>query len=152
MLPLATASQHPVDSLVQAIWKDDGLWYNAKVKGVTPDGDFEIVYDGFEGETVTIPRDQVRTPIAVARAKKTLTIGKNEQTYTTPAGYVIPDKLKVDPSKDPEDVIAKKKRKIHALKSQQRQDKYVAEISSNTNKWQSFQQKFGSSKVPKPSV
>lgn len=149
LLPVIPVDQFSIGSKVQAIWKDDGLWYNAELKAVTAEGEFEIAYDGFDTESVILPRDQVRVPVVVNKQKKPLVISANEPTYVTPAGYVIPEKLKIDPLKDAEDVIAKKKRKIHALKSQQKGDKYVEEISSNVNKWQSFQQKFGG-KLHKP--
>lgn len=145
LLSLVNVEDFPLESKIQAIWKDDGLWYNAHVKGISSDSAIDVVYDGFDGEIVSLPLDQVRLPVVVAKHKKPTGTLAEEKTYVTPAGYVIPENLKIDVNKDAEDVIAKKKRKIHSLKSQQRGERYVEEISSNVNKWQSFQKKFGSS-------
>jgi hypothetical protein len=137
-LPLATQQQFPEASRVQAIWKGDGLWYNAKVAGFSGNRNFLIAFDGFEGDPEPVASDRVREPIVFKAKPKP---PKEEKTYTTPAGYVIPEKLKIDPTKDTATSIAEKKRKIHHLKSQQRTEKHVDEISTNQSKWQQFQQK-----------
>lgn len=137
-LPVATHKQFPLGSRVQAIWATDGLWYNASVSGFTDKGEFAISFDGFEGEPETVRCDRVREPMVFKPKPKLV---KEEKTYTTPAGYVIPEKLKIDPAKDTAASIAEKKRKIHHLKSQQRTEKHVEEVSNNKTKWQQFQQK-----------
>jgi len=137
----------PPGRRVQAIWIDDGLWYNAKVvdapEGKVPENGLYVVYDGFDdGIPSLVQSDQLREPIKVQRVQKSTSESEEEKkTYVTPAGYVIPENLKIDRSKDSEKVIEDKKRKIHQIKSQQRQEKYTEEISHNKNQWQQFQQK-----------
>ena len=136
-LQKASHQQFPKGSRVQAIWKPDGLWYNATVLNLCGSGDFVIQFDGFECEPDTVSADRVRQPVVFRPKVKP----KEEKTYTTPAGYVIPEKLKIDPTKDTSSSIAEKKRKIHHLKSQQRSEKHVDEITHNKSKWMQFQQK-----------
>jgi hypothetical protein len=149
-LAKAAKDDFPIDTRVQAIWNEDGLWYNGKIVAA-PDAEafqdgFHVVYDGFDdGIPYLVKSDQVRKPIKVPRPQKSDAAKADDQkSYVTPAGYVIPENLKIDPSKDSEKIIEDKKRKIHHLKSQQRQDKYTEEITHNKSQWQQFQQKMKS--------
>jgi hypothetical protein len=137
VLPKASASLFPVSKRVQAVWREDGLWYNGTVHEHLPDGDFAIAFDGFEGEPEIVHADQVREPVVF----KHVPIKREAKTYTTPAGYVIPEKLKIDRARDSEAAIEEKKRKIHHLKSQQRSEKHNEDLNASKNKWQQFQQK-----------
>lgn len=124
-------------SRVQAIWKEDGLWYNGTITGLSPEKHCLVEFDGFEGKAEVVKRDQVREPMIASAEVKV----KEIKTYMTPGGYVIPEKLKVDKSKDSDAVIADKKRKAHHLKSQQRSEKLSEEAHQSKQKWQQFQQK-----------
>jgi len=142
---------YPTGTRVQAIWVDDGLWYDAQIvdapEGKSAQDGFFVVFDGFDdGIPNHVQSDQVRAPIKVSRPQKAKTNDSEEEkkTYVTPAGYVIPENLKIDRSKDSEKVIEDKKRKIHQLKSQQRQEKYTEEITHNKSQWQQFQQRMHS--------
>jgi hypothetical protein len=137
LLQKAETEGFPVGKRVQAIWRDDGLWYNGLVDSHDESGNFMISFDGFEGKPELVLADQVREPIVV----KTIPSEREVKTYTTPAGYVIPEKLKIDRTKDSEAAIAEKKRKIHHLKSHQRSEKHTEELTSTKNTWQQFQQK-----------
>lgn len=138
LLPLAAMEAFPVGKRVQAIWLDDGLWYNATVSNFSATGDEVIVsFDGFEGDASTVKLDQIREPVVAPRQEKV----KEVKTYTTPGGYVIPENLRVDKKKDSEEVILDKKRKAHHLKSQQRSERHTAEAAAGKQKWQQFQQK-----------
>ena len=138
LLPWASKKQFPSGTKVQAIWKDDGLWYNGIVDRIASDGAFLVSFDGFEGEAEAVRPDRIRVPITVA-PKPREKITASEKTYTTPAGYVVPEKLKIDPTRDTEAKIAEKKRKIHLIKSQQRSEKHSEDMSANKSKWQQFQ-------------
>ena len=140
LLPIAPRGEFPVGTKVQAIWKDDGLWYNASVNGFTDNAEFVVAFDGFDTEPEVVNADQVRKPIIVDHRPKPR-VPKPEKTYVTPAGYVIPEKLKIDPTRDSEAVIAEKKRKIHLVKSQQRTEKHTEDVTTSKNSWQQFQQK-----------
>jgi hypothetical protein len=124
---------------VQALWKDDGLWYDATVVLAAPDSTFMVDFDGFEGQSESVTLDQLREPVLFAPAHKK----KEDKTYTTPAGYVIPERLRIDKGKDSEAVIEQKKRKLHQVKSQQRSERQTEEASQSKQKWQDFQKKMG---------
>ncbi len=149
-LAKANNDDFPVDTRIQVIWGADGLWYNGKIvespEAKTPKDCFYVVYDGFDdGIPYLVKSDQVRKPIKIQRTPKTDAEKEEEQkSYVTPAGYVIPENLKIDPSKDTEKIIEDKKRKIHQIKSQQRRDKYTEEITHNKSQWQQFQQRMQS--------
>ena len=142
LLPRADPAEYPTGTHVQAIWRDDGLWYPATVNSTTDEGDFMIIFDGFDGEPQKVKPDQIRRPIMIKVNESKRTKGE-EKTYVTPAGYVIPEKLKIDRTRDTEAVIESKKRKIHMIKTQQRNEKHTAEAMESRSKWQSFQQKLG---------
>ena len=139
LLPWASKQDFPEGTKVQAIWKEDGLWYNGSIRGDNTDVVLFVEFDGFEGEPEPVKYDQVRLP--VARAPRPVPPPGEEKVYVTPAGYKIPEKLKIDPTRDSEKVIAEKKRKIHHIKSQQRGENYSEQITHNKSKWQQFQQK-----------
>jgi hypothetical protein len=141
-LPKAKGDEFTAGMKVQAIWKEDGLWYPATVRTYTEDGSFIVSFDGFDGEPEEVKADQVRKPLILTGVGKQKPKAE-EKTYTTPAGYIIPEKLKIDPTKDTQAVIESKKRKIHVIKSQQRNEKHTAVALESKNKWQSFQQKLG---------
>jgi len=146
LLPIGSSESFPVGTKVQAIWKNDGLWYNAQV-AETRSSDvtevFMVIYEGFDGEPEPVKADQIRAPVEVTPVAAKSSKEKDSKTYVTPAGYVIPEKLKIDPAKDSEKVIEDKKRKIHLIKSQQRQEKHTEELNVSKSKWQQFQSKFG---------
>lgn len=137
LLPEMPDGSIKAGSRVQAIWKEDGLWYNGTITGLNPEKECLVEFDGFEGKAEVVKRDQVREPIIVSADVKV----KETKTYMTPGGYVIPEKLKIDKSKDSEAVMADKKRKAHHLKSQQRSEKLSEEAHQSKQKWQQFQQK-----------
>ncbi len=138
ILPMIVAKEFPAGAKVQAIWKEDGLWYNAKVTDNKEEGYLTVLFDGFDDIPEKVRSDQVRGPIFLQRPKP---IPAEVKTYVTPAGYKIPEKLKIDPTKDSERTIADKKRKIHHIKSQQRSEHYSEQVTSNQNMWQKFQKK-----------
>jgi hypothetical protein len=127
----------PLGRRVQSIWTEDGLWYNGTIAGVGKEGGFQVTYDGFEGEPVEVKTDMVREPVIVPEEAK----AKEVKTYTTPGGYVLPEKLKIDKKRDSEAVIEEKKRKAHHLKSQQRSERHEAEANASKQMWKQFQQK-----------
>jgi hypothetical protein len=138
LLPSASVDSFPEGKRVQAIWVEDGLWYNATITGLSSTKqEFLLAFDGFEGEPSPVKLDQIREPIIVPKQEKS----KDVKTYTTPGGYVIPEKLRIDKKKDSEEVIADKKRKAHHLKSQQRTEMHNEKATAGKQKWQQFQQK-----------
>lgn len=138
LLSLIVAKDFPPGAKVQAIWKEDGLWYNAKVTDNKVSGFITVLFDGFDDVPEKVKADQVRAPIIIQRPKPNPV---EEKVYVTPAGYKIPEKLKIDPTKDSEKTIAEKKRKIHLIKSQQRTENYSEQVTSNQSMWQKFQKK-----------
>lgn len=138
LLPDAEFGQFPIGKSVQAIWADDGLWYPATISDADIEsGVFLVRFDGFEAEATTVKPDRVREPVIFPRGEKS----KEVKTYTTPAGYIIPEKLRIDKNRDSDETIAEKKRKAHQLKSHQRSDKISEEATAGKQKWQQFKQK-----------
>lgn len=57
---------------------------------------------------------------------------------TTPAGYVIPESFLVKPE-DTDEVREAKKKKIHAVKNQQKSEKQEQDAVKKQQGWQKFQ-------------
>merc|ERR1712039_72053 len=85
------------------------------------------------GSKVEIKFDQIRLSSSGKVAEKKRTI----KEVATPAGYKIPESLVIQKT-DTEEVIETKKRKITAIKKQQRTDKIEEEHARKQNNWQKF--------------
>ncbi|KAF4672707.1 Survival of motor neuron--splicing factor 30 [Perkinsus olseni] len=128
----------PVGSVVQAIWAQDGLWYQCTILEHTVKG-YKVIFEEDPGQTPEeVNIDQIRLIAREAQAKKA-TVGEKE--YITPAGYRIPEKYKVDPKVDSEASIEAKRRKIHQLKTQQREEMKDKESKQSQVSWQKFAKK-----------
>ncbi|CAI0437660.1 unnamed protein product [Linum tenue] len=113
----------PVGSRVQAVWSEDGEWYDATVEAITPNGYF-VAYDEW-GNKEEVDPDNVR-PVEtnalveaerVAEATKQAIKRKIAQAASSDfQARTLPAKLRIQPE-DPEDVKVTKRKKIHAFKS-----------------------------------
>jgi len=103
-----------VGARVQAVWSEDGEWYNATVEALTPNG-YYVAYDGW-GNSEEVDPDNVR-PLEEeaadallqaekeAEATKMAIKRKIEQAATSDfQARSLPTKLRIEPS-DPEDVV-----------------------------------------------
>ncbi|KAL6513211.1 hypothetical protein OROGR_020697 [Orobanche gracilis] len=144
-----------VGTKVQAVWSEDGEWYDATVEALTPNGYF-VCYDRW-GNREEVDPDNVRPiqegttnplveaeKIAVAtkealKRKIAQAAGKDSESWT------LPPKLQIDPN-DPDDVKAAKRKKIHAFKSKMRMEAKEVTQNKRQNDWQQFQTTKGKNK------
>ncbi|XP_043698257.1 survival of motor neuron-related-splicing factor 30-like isoform X2 [Telopea speciosissima] len=145
----------PIGSKVQAVWSEDGEWYDAMIDAHTPNG-YYVSYDGW-GNKEEVDPSNIR-PIQegvinalveaerVAEATKQAIKRKIAQAATTDfQSRTLPAKLRIDPD-DPEDVKAAKKKKIHAFKSKNRFEQLEVTQNKRQNAWQQFQTTKGHAK------
>merc|ERR1711879_353364 len=74
------------------------------------------------------------------RLQSTGKVGQQKRTIkevTTPAGYKIPESMQIMKT-DTEDIIEAKRRKVTAIKKQQRMDKLETEHLKQRANWQKF--------------
>ncbi|KAL0454520.1 UNVERIFIED_CONTAM: Survival of motor neuron-related-splicing factor 30 [Sesamum latifolium] len=144
-----------VGTKVQAVWSEDGEWYDATIEALTPNG-YYVSYDEW-GNKEEVDPDNVRPiqegsadplleaeKIAVAtkealKRKIAQAASKDFQPWT------VPQKLQIDPN-DPEDVKAAKRKKIHAFKSKMRMEAKEVTQNKRQNAWQQFQTTKGRAK------
>ncbi|KAL0387259.1 UNVERIFIED_CONTAM: Survival of motor neuron-related-splicing factor 30 [Sesamum radiatum] len=144
-----------VGTKVQAVWSEDGEWYDATIEAHTPNG-YYVSYDEW-GNKEEVDPDNVRAiqegtadplleaeKIAVAtkealKRKIAQAASKDFQPWT------VPQKLQIDPN-DPEDVKAAKRKKIHAFKSKMRMEAKEVTQNKRQNAWQQFQTTKGRAK------
>eukprot|EP00931_Biecheleriopsis_adriatica_P091613 TRINITY_DN654_c0_g1_i2.p1 TRINITY_DN654_c0_g1~~TRINITY_DN654_c0_g1_i2.p1 ORF type:complete len:358 (+),score=109.64 TRINITY_DN654_c0_g1_i2:70-1074(+) len=115
----------------QAIFPEDGLWYDCVITEQTEKG-YKITFTDY-GAKSEVKFDQIRLQSSgkVGQQKRTV------KEVTTPAGYKIPESMAIQKT-DTEEVIEAKKRKIQAIKKQQRVDKLEEEHTKQQSSWQKF--------------
>ncbi|KAL0412803.1 UNVERIFIED_CONTAM: Survival of motor neuron-related-splicing factor 30 [Sesamum radiatum] len=127
-----------VGTKVQAVWSEDGEWYDATIEALTPNG-YYVSYDEWGNKEEALPtlcwklkKIAVATKEALKR-KIAQAASKDFQPWT------------VDPN-DPEDVKAAKRKKIHAFKSKMRMEAKEVTQNKRQNAWQQFQTTKGRAK------
>eukprot|EP00392_Amoebophrya_sp_AT5.2_P011516 g11595.t1 len=122
----------------------DGLWYDCVVEEHTDKGYLVRFTDYNTRDDVKF--DQVRQKAAKQSALGT-GLGKrgSAKEIVTPGGYVIPEHFLVKPE-DTDEVKAKKKRKIHHVKAQQKDERVEEDALKKAGGWQKFMQKNGKQK------
>ncbi|XP_051144953.1 uncharacterized protein LOC127260931 isoform X2 [Andrographis paniculata] len=144
-----------VGTKVQAVWSEDGEWYNGTVESLTPNG-YIVCYDEW-GNKEEVDHDNVRPieedsadplveaeKIAVA-TKEALKRKIAQAAVKDFESWTVPQKLKIDPN-DPEDVKAAKRKKLHAYKSKMRMEAKEVAQNKRQNDWQQFQTTKGRAK------
>ncbi|CAA0833576.1 Unknown protein [Striga hermonthica] len=145
----------PVGTKVQAVWSEDGEWYDATIEAHSPNG-YYVCYSGW-GNKEEVDPDNVR-PIQEDTADPLLEAEKNavatkealkrkiaQAASKDFESWSLPPKLQIDPN-DPEDVKAAKRKKIHAFKSKMRMEAKEITQNKRQNAWQQFQTSKGKSK------
>eukprot|EP00927_Polykrikos_kofoidii_P049437 TRINITY_DN43488_c0_g1_i1.p1 TRINITY_DN43488_c0_g1~~TRINITY_DN43488_c0_g1_i1.p1 ORF type:complete len:356 (-),score=86.04 TRINITY_DN43488_c0_g1_i1:50-1039(-) len=115
----------------QAIFPEDGLWYETVITEQTEKG-YRVNFVEY-GSKAEVKFDQIRLSSSGRVAEKKRTI----KEVTTPAGYKIPESLSIQKA-DTEEVVDTKRRKIQAIKKQQRSTKLDEDASKNQGSWQKF--------------
>ncbi|CAF1919894.1 BnaC02g34700D [Brassica napus] len=135
----------PIGTKVQAVFSEDGEWYEATVEAHTLNG-FYVSYNEW-GNKEEVDPDNVRAiennalleAERLAEATKNALKRKIEQAASSDyQSKTLPAKLKIDPN-DPEDVKIAKRKKIHAFKSKARQEQLEVAQNKKQNAWQQFQ-------------
>ncbi|GLT34108.1 hypothetical protein SLA2020_086490 [Shorea laevis] len=147
-----TQDKFPVGTKVQAVWSEDGEWYDATIEAITPNG-YQVSYDEW-GNQEEVDPDNVR-PIELnalleaeraAEATKQAIKRKIAQAASVDfQSRSLPAKLRIEPD-DPEDVKAAKRKKIHAFKSKVRFEQLEVTQNKRQNAWQQFQSTKGKTK------
>mmetsp|Transcript_104965 Transcript_104965/g.338485 ORF Transcript_104965/g.338485 Transcript_104965/m.338485 type:complete len:328 (-) Transcript_104965:70-1053(-) len=115
----------------QAIFLEDGLWYECVITEQTEKG-YKITFTDY-GTKAEVKFDQIRLGGGGKVAEKKRSI----KEVTTPAGYKIPESLVIQKA-DADEVIDTKRRKIQAIKKQQRTDRIEEESIKRQSSWQKF--------------
>ncbi|XP_044462579.1 survival of motor neuron-related-splicing factor 30-like isoform X3 [Mangifera indica] len=141
-----------VGTKVQAVWSEDGEWYDGTVEAITPNG-YYVAFDGWGNKEEVDPANvrpiQVNALLEaekVAEATKQAIKRKIEQAAAIDfQSRSLPAKLRINPE-DPEDVKAAKRKKIHAFKSKVRFEQLEVSQNKRQNAWQQFQTTKGKTK------
>jgi hypothetical protein len=115
----------------QAIFPEDGLWYECVITEQTEKG-YKVTFTEY-GNKAEVKFDQIRLSAHGRVAEKKRTI----KEVTTPSGYKVPESLVIQKT-DTEEQIETKKRKIQAIKKQQRTEKMDGDASKKQTSWQKF--------------
>ncbi|KAG8046313.1 hypothetical protein GUJ93_ZPchr0008g11987 [Zizania palustris] len=153
--PLQCDEKFAVGTKVQAVWSEDGEWYNATIEALTPNG-YYVSYEGWGNKEEVDPAnvraleeeaaDALRQAEKEAEATKVAIKRKIEQAATSDfQTRSLPTKLRIDPN-DPEDVKTAKRKKIHAFKSKARFEQLEFAQNKRQNAWQQFQTTKGKTK------
>ncbi|XP_055959940.1 uncharacterized protein LOC126660657 isoform X2 [Mercurialis annua] len=142
----------PIGTKVQAVYSEDGEWYDATIEDHTPIGYF-VSYDEWgnreEVDPANVRPAEVNALLEaekVAEATKQAIKRKIEQAASVDfQSRSMPAKLRIN-SDDPEDVKAAKRKKIHSFKSKMRFEQLEVVQNKRQNAWQQFQTAKGSSK------
>nr|GMD11338.1 survival of motor neuron-related-splicing factor 30 isoform X1 [Ipomoea batatas] len=150
----AETDKFPVGTKVQAVWSEDGEWYEGTIEAHTPNG-YYVAYDGWGNKEEVDPAN-IRpiqgdvNPLLEAEkvAEATRQALKRKIAQAAVIDYQsksLPAKLRIEPN-DPEDVKAAKRKKIHAFKSKMRIEKLEVAQNKRQNAWQQFQSTKGQTK------
>jgi hypothetical protein len=124
------AAQLTAGTACQAINLKDGLWYDGVIAEQTAKGYLVHMQELNMKQEVFFDR------VRLGQSAKKRTV----KEIITPGGYKIPESLQLVTG-DTEEVIAAKRRKIHALKNQQKDGLKAQKDVSKANSWQKFNKK-----------
>jgi hypothetical protein len=116
----------------QAVFPEDGLWYKCVIQDQTEKG-YKLTFTDY-GTKTEVKFDQIRLSTSSSRVEEKK---RNVKEVTTKAGYKIPESMVIQKT-DTEEVTETKKRKIQAIKKQQRADKVEDDSRKNQASWQKF--------------
>lgn len=149
------AERIPVGTKVQAVYSEDGEWYDATIEAHSLNG-YYVNYDEWgnreevDPANVRLKEEKTVDPLLeaekVAEATKQAIKRKISQAASVDfESRSMPAKLRIEPD-DPEDVKAAKRKKIHAYKSKLRFEQLEVTQNKRQNAWQQFQSTKGKTK------
>ncbi|XWS20674.1 hypothetical protein CRYUN_Cryun31cG0123200 [Craigia yunnanensis] len=141
-----------IGTKVQAVWSEDGEWYDATIEAITPNG-YYVCFNGWGNKEEVDPANVRATEYnalleaeKVAEATKQAIKRKIAQAASVDfQSRSLPAKLRIADD-DPEDVKAAKRKKIHAFKSKMRFEQLEVTQNKRQNSWQQFQTTKGKTK------
>jgi len=131
--PPHPAQCHP-GTKCQAVFPEDGLWYDCVITEQTEKG-YKINFTDY-GSKAEVKFDQIRIRSA-STTSKVESKKRSVKEVVTPAGYKLPESLTIAKT-DTEEVIDTKKRKIQAIKKSQRTDRLDEDAQKAQSSWQKF--------------
>lgn len=147
----------PIGTKVQAVYSEDGEWYDATIDAFTLNG-YLVSYEGWGNKEEVdpanvrpLPEGAVDTILEAekeAEATKLALKRKIAQAASADSDFQsrsLPAKLRIEPE-DSEDVKAAKRKKIHAFKSKMRKEQLEMTQNKRQNAWQQFQTTKGRAK------
>ncbi|CAK0788201.1 unnamed protein product [Prorocentrum cordatum] len=123
----------------QAVFPEDGLWYDCMITEQTEKG-YKVSFTEYSGKA-EVKFDQIRLHSSGKVGEKKRQI----KEVSTPAGYKIPESMVIQKT-DTTEVVEAKKRKIQAIKKQQRTDRQDEEAQKKQSNWQKFHHNKASTK------
>merc|ERR1712014_508220 len=116
----------------QAIFPEDGLWYECVITEQTEKG-YKITFTDY-GTKSEVKFDQIRLAGSGSKVQEKK---RSTKEISTPAGYKIPESLVIQKA-DSAEVIETKRRKIQTIKKQQRVEKVEEDSIKKQSSWQKF--------------
>ncbi|KAK7263771.1 hypothetical protein RJT34_31368 [Clitoria ternatea] len=152
---ISDQDKFPIGTKVQAVWSEDGEWYDATIEAYTPNG-YYVSYDSWGNKEEVDPAnirpiqegtvDALLEAERVAEATKQAIKRKIAQAASIDfQSRSLPAKLRIEPD-DPDDVKTAKRKKIHAFKSKMRMEQLEVTQNKRQNAWQQFQSTKGKAK------
>ncbi|KEP65339.1 UNVERIFIED_CONTAM: malic enzyme [Hammondia hammondi] len=120
----------PPGAAAQAIYSEDGKWYDCVIDEHTAGG-YKVTYTEY-GNTEEVKFDQVRLKKPKNDAPK-----RRVKEIITPGGYRIPQYLATKPT-DTEAQKSSKKRRVKAIKAQQQLEMAEKDADDRAKAWQKF--------------
>lgn len=136
MLKPPPAAQITPGLKCQSIFKEDGLWYDCVIIEHTTTG-YKVNFKDYN-EECEVKFDQIRLGQQSLAEKEKQRVQKNVKDFITPAGFRIPENLKPDTEKDTEKQLEVKRRKIHAIKSKQKEELVDRAQQQQVQGWKKF--------------
>ncbi|KAK7376403.1 hypothetical protein VNO78_34689 [Psophocarpus tetragonolobus] len=145
----------PIGTKIQAVWSEDGEWYDATIEAYTPNG-YHVCYDNWGNKEEVDPANirliQEGSVNALLEAERVAEATKQAiKRKIAQAASIdlqtrsLPAKLRIE-ADDPDDVKASKRKKIHAFKSKIRMEQLEVTQNKRQNAWQQFQSTKGKAK------
>ncbi|PFH34727.1 malic enzyme [Besnoitia besnoiti] len=130
LLSPVAPSAVPPGTAAQAIFSEDGKWYDCVVDEHTTSG-YKVTYTEY-GNSEEVKFDQVRLKKPKKDAPK-----RRVKEIITPGGYKIPQYLAIKPT-DTEAQKNSKKRRVKAIKAQQQLEMAEKDAEDRAKSWQKF--------------
>lgn len=143
MLKPPHPAQCRIGAKCQAIFTQDGLWYDAVIENSTETGYIVKFNDYASSEEVKF--DQIRFKTEDPKKATSSQAKRPIEEITTAAGYKYPKNLMIKPD-DTDQVRANKKRKMDMLKKEQKKEREEQMSTNEANSWKKFLIKGGNAK------